>query len=70
MIREDMTMKSDEFKEAGQAFQLRITGKTWGWQSTIAHQIGRSVRTVNRYANGQAMIPALVAEKMESLKGG
>ena len=63
-------MTSEEFKEAGQAFQLRITGKTWGWQSTIAHQISRSVRTVNRYANGQAVIPALVAEKMESLKGG
>ena len=54
-------MTSEEFKEAGQAFQLRITGKTWGWQSTIAHQIGRSVRTVNRYANGNSEIPEPVA---------
>jgi len=54
-------MTSKEFTEAGQAFQLRITGKTWGWQTTIAHQIGRSARTVNRYANGDSAIPEPVA---------
>ena len=54
-------MTPKEFTEAGQAFQLQITGKTWGWQSTVAHQIGRSVRTVNRYANGKTEIPEPVA---------
>ena len=60
-------MTAKEFTEAGQAFQLRITGKTRGWPGTIAHQIGKSLRTVRRYADGDVEIPALVAEKMESL---
>ncbi len=54
-------MTSKEFTEAGQAFQLRLTGKTWGWQSTLAFKIEMSVRTVNRYANGKAEIPKRVA---------
>ena len=61
-------MTAKEFKKAGQAFQERITGKKRGWSGTIAHQIGKSVRTVRRYADGDFEIPALVAEKMESLK--
>ena len=61
-------MTAKEFKEAGEAFQERITGKTWGWPGTIAHQLGKSVRTVRRYADGDIKIPALVAEKMDSLK--
>ena len=60
-------MASKEFKEAGQAFQERITGKTRGWPGTIAHQIGKSVRTVRRYADGDIEIPQLVVEKMERL---
>ncbi len=67
VISEEMTMTCDEFKQAGQAFQLRITGKTRGWPGTIAHQIGKSVRTVHRYADGDTEIPALVAEKMQRL---
>ena len=49
-------MTSKEFTEAGQAFQLRITGKTWGWQTTIAHQIGRAARTVDRYADRESVV--------------
>ncbi len=60
-------MTAEEFKEAGQAFQLRITGKTWGWQSTVAHQIIRSARTVRRYADGSSEIPEAVAQKMLQL---
>ena len=60
-------MTSKKFKEAGQAFQLRITGKTWGWQSTIAHQVIRSVRTVRRYADGSSKIPESVAQKVRLL---
>ena len=60
-------MTAEEFKEAGEAFQLRITGKTRGWPGTIAHQIGKSLRTVRRYGDGDIGIPALVAEKMERL---
>ena len=60
-------MTSEEFKKAGQAFQLRITGKTWGWQYTIAHQIVRSVRTVRRYAAGKSKIPEPVAQRVRQL---
>ena len=60
-------MTAKEFTEAGRAFQLRITGKTRGWPGTIAHQIGKSLRTVRRYADGDIEVPALVAEKMGSL---
>ena len=60
-------MTAKEFKTAGEAFQLRITGKTRGWPGTIAHQIGKSLRTVRRYADGDIEIPVLVAEKMNRL---
>ena len=63
-------MTAEEFKKAGEAFQLRITGKTRGWPGTIAHQLGKSLRTVRRYADGDVEIPALVAEKMEKLAKG
>ena len=60
-------MTSKEFTEAGQAFQLRITGKQWGWQPTLAHQIDRSLRTVIRYADGSSKIPEAVAQKVRLL---
>ena len=62
-------MTAEEFKAAGEAFQLRITGKTRGWHETIAHQIGKSRRTVWRYADGDTEIPDDVAEKMGKLAG-
>ena len=67
VIREDTTMTSEEFKKAGQAFQLRLTGKTHGWQTTIAHQIIRSTRTVRRYADGSSEIPEPVAQRVRQL---
>ncbi len=62
-------MTAEEFIKAGEAFQERITGKIWGWQSTIAHQIGKSGRTVRRYAAGSSKIPDDVAKKMGKLAG-
>ena len=62
-------MTAKEFKEAGEAFQERITGKTWGWPGTIAHQLGKSVRTVRRYVAGSSEIPDDVAATMRKLAG-
>ena len=60
-------MPREEFTKLGEAIQCRFTGKSRGWQSTLAFQLGLSVRTIRRYAAGDSKIPEPVARLLASL---
>ncbi len=56
----------DEFTKLGQALQTGFTGKSRGWQSTLAFQLGVATRTVRRYAAGDSKIPEPVARLLRT----
>ena len=60
-------MTAAEFTKLGEGIQRRFTGKSRGWQSTLAFQLGLSVRTIRRYAAGDSKIPEPVARLLASL---
>lgn len=59
----------DEFIKLGQALQQGFTGKSRGWQSTLAFQLGVATRTIRRYAAGDSKIPEPVARLLRSIAG-
>ncbi|KKK90457.1 hypothetical protein LCGC14_2722810 [marine sediment metagenome] len=60
-------MNAQEFTQLGEGIQRRFTGKSRGWQSTLAFQLGLSVRTIRRYTAGDSKIPEPVARLLTGL---